>query len=167
MLSIIITRWILSLIFIFLIHPLSLGFTILLQTIIISLCTGLLNLDFWFSYILFLIIVGGILVLFIYITRIASNEKFKFSFKITLFFFFFLLTIIILRFSDNHFLMINISDYNFNNQSIFYSNNLSISKYINFPRILVIVIIMIYLLLTLIAIVKITQSKTGPLRTRI
>ena len=28
----------------------------------------------WFSYILFIIIIGGILVLFIYITRLASNE---------------------------------------------------------------------------------------------
>nr|AEP27494.1 NADH dehydrogenase subunit 6 [Strophosoma melanogrammum] len=163
----IMTSWILSLIFMFLMHPLSLGFTILLQTIIISLCTGLLNLDFWFSYILFLIMVGGMLVLFIYMTSIASNEKFKFSFKMTLFFFFFLLTIIILSFSDNHFLMMNMSDYNFNNQSIFYSNNLSMSKYMNFPSMLVMVMMMIYLLLTLIAIVKITQSKTGPLRTSI
>ena len=30
--------------------------------------------DFWYSYILFIIIIGGILVLFMYITRLASNE---------------------------------------------------------------------------------------------
>jgi hypothetical protein len=37
---------------------------------------------FWFSYILFIIIIGGILVLFIYITRLASNEIFISSNKI-------------------------------------------------------------------------------------
>jgi len=35
-----------------------------------------------FSYILFIIIIGGILVLFIYITRLASNEIFSPSNKI-------------------------------------------------------------------------------------
>jgi hypothetical protein len=37
---------------------------------------------FWCSYILFIIIIGGILVLFIYITRLASNEIFSPSKKI-------------------------------------------------------------------------------------
>ena len=32
---------------------------------------------FWVSYILFIMIIGGILVLFIYITRLASNEIFS------------------------------------------------------------------------------------------
>jgi hypothetical protein len=37
---------------------------------------------FWFSYYPFIIIIGGILVLFIYITRLASNEIFSPSNKI-------------------------------------------------------------------------------------
>jgi hypothetical protein len=37
---------------------------------------------FWFSYILFIIIIGGILVLFIYITRLASKEIFSPSNKV-------------------------------------------------------------------------------------
>ena len=37
---------------------------------------------FWCSYILFIIIIGGILVLFMYITRLASNEIFSPSNKI-------------------------------------------------------------------------------------
>jgi len=37
---------------------------------------------FWVSYILFIIIIGGILVLFIYISRLASNEIFSPSNKI-------------------------------------------------------------------------------------
>jgi len=38
--------------------------------------------DFLFSYILFIIIIGGILVLFIYITRLTSNKIFRPSTKI-------------------------------------------------------------------------------------
>ena len=37
---------------------------------------------FWVSYILFIIVIGGILVLFIYTTRLASNEIFSPSNKI-------------------------------------------------------------------------------------
>ena len=37
---------------------------------------------FWCSYILFIIIIGGLLVLFTYITRLASNEIFSPSNKI-------------------------------------------------------------------------------------
>jgi hypothetical protein len=37
---------------------------------------------FWVSYILFIIIIGGILILFIYITRLASNKIFSPSNKI-------------------------------------------------------------------------------------
>jgi hypothetical protein len=37
---------------------------------------------FWFSYILFIIIIGKILVLFIYITRLATNAIFFPSNKI-------------------------------------------------------------------------------------
>nr|UYI30950.1 NADH dehydrogenase subunit 6 [Ceratosoma sp. HG0001] len=36
--------------------------------------------SFWFSYILFLVYVGGLLVLFIYICLVSSNYPFKFSF---------------------------------------------------------------------------------------
>nr|AUJ21243.1 NADH dehydrogenase subunit 6 [Hypselodoris bullocki] len=35
--------------------------------------------SFWFSYVLFLVYVGGLLVLFIYICLVSSNYPFKFS----------------------------------------------------------------------------------------
>merc|ERR1739838_23170 len=60
-----------------LVHPLAIGLALLFQTILICCTTGLSNLSFWFSYILFLIFLGGILVLFIYVTSLASNEMFK------------------------------------------------------------------------------------------
>jgi len=62
-------------------HPLAMGLILLIQTIFICLLRGLLIKSFWFSYILFLIFIGGILVLFIYVTSLASNEIFSFSIK--------------------------------------------------------------------------------------
>merc|ERR1712198_806681 len=66
----------LSLFFTRLSHPLAIGLALLSQTILICLITGLSSSSFWFSYILFLIFLGGILVLFIYVTSLASNEMF-------------------------------------------------------------------------------------------
>lgn len=57
-------------------HPVSLGLILILHTLLIRIVTGLTGGRFWFSYILFLVFLGGVLVLFIYITSLASNEKF-------------------------------------------------------------------------------------------
>ena len=58
------------------------GLILLIQTIIVCLIRGKIYRRFRFSYILFIIIIGGRLVLFIYITRLASNEIFSPSNKI-------------------------------------------------------------------------------------
>jgi NADH-ubiquinone oxidoreductase chain 6 len=57
------------------------GLVLLIQTLIVALLTGVLASSFWFSYILFLVFLGGMLVLFIYVTRLASNEMFSISAK--------------------------------------------------------------------------------------
>nr|UOU85107.1 NADH dehydrogenase subunit 6 [Nigrobaetis niger] len=69
----------LSLVFMVLTHPISMGLMLILQTLLIGLITGLTNNYFWFSYILFLVFLGGVLVLFVYMTSLASNEKFEFN----------------------------------------------------------------------------------------
>nr|YP_010305217.1 NADH dehydrogenase subunit 6 [Philonthus spinipes]ULT46834.1 NADH dehydrogenase subunit 6 [Philonthus spinipes] len=152
----------LSSIFIFLSHPLSMGITLLIQTILIAIITGLMNVNFWFSYILFLIMIGGMLVLFIYMTSIASNEKFKFSNLI----FFTLTTLmmvsfLIYLFSDNLiFSMMNFS----NTLGTNYSFTMNLSKFFNYPTNIILFMIIIYLFITLIAVVKITNINFGPLR---
>nr|YP_010278739.1 NADH dehydrogenase subunit 6 [Apachyus feae]UKE80571.1 NADH dehydrogenase subunit 6 [Apachyus feae] len=59
-------------------HPLSLGLILATQTLLIAMLLGVLNSFFWFSYILFLVYIGGILVLFMYMASLASNELFSF-----------------------------------------------------------------------------------------
>lgn len=64
-------------IFISLSHPIALGLSLIIHTLLVRAATGLAGGHYWFSYILFLVFLGGVLVLFIYITSLASNEKFS------------------------------------------------------------------------------------------
>nr|ATN23540.1 NADH dehydrogenase subunit 6 [Pseudocolaspis sp. EMHAU-15071004] len=142
-------------------HPLSMGFNILLFTITIALSTGLMNSTFWFSYILFLVLIGGLLILFIYMTSIASNEKFKFSTKLVMIN---LMTIMMsfLLLKNNFDFKMKIKDMN----QYMDLMNLSMTNLKYFSPSLTIILIsaMAYLLITLIMIVKITKKNKGPIR---
>lgn len=150
-------------------HPITIGFILLIQTILNCLITGFITKRFWFSYILFLIFIGGMLILFIYMASLASNEKLKFNpliiIKINLLILTILSTYIIL----DKFYIINYFDNSdiriFSNQTFLINeNHLSLSKIYDSPNNFIIILIINYLLLTLIIIVKITNLFQGPLR---
>nr|ASY98436.1 NADH dehydrogenase subunit 6 [Hestiasula hoffmanni] len=153
----------LSIIFLLLNHPLSMGLILLLQTILLSLISGFMSVSFWFSYVLLLIYLGGMLVLFMYVTSLASNEMFLYSNKI-------LLVIII-----TPFIFICIYYFNFiyplnsyeNMENSLLSNmptNNFLLKMYNQPINTITILIASYLFLTLIAVVKIINIYKGPLR---
>nr|ARH54023.1 NADH dehydrogenase subunit 6 [Stricticollis tobias] len=149
----------LSITFLFMTHPLSMGIVLLLQTIVIALITGDMCLNFWFSYILFLILIGGMLILFIYMTSIASNEKFSLNFKMIIPT---IMSVLFLWF-------MNISwkpEYSNQETSALQENNLIpfLVKYIHFPTNMITIMMIIYLLITLIMTIKIIKSSKGPLR---
>nr|AMW68083.1 NADH dehydrogenase subunit 6 [Podallea sp. YW-2016] len=149
-------------------HPLSMGLNLMIQTIFISIICGLLNYTYWFSYILFLIMIGGMLVLFIYMTSLASNELFSFSmnnFMKMIFMFFILLSISLLIFNNNFILLKNMDTSKFNYDMIInMENQLNLIKLYNNPSMNITLLMIIYLLLTLIIIVKITNINYGALR---
>nr|QVM79202.1 NADH dehydrogenase subunit 6 [Tsivoka simplicicollis] len=156
--------WIMSTLFLFLNHPLSFGLTLLIQTFIVSMITGLMNFNFWFSYILFLVMVGGMLILFIYMTSIASNEKFKFSSMIFLMVLS-LLSLTLMSFFLDSLLPSNLlTSMDLTNQNILFTNQFSLTKFLNWPMNFLLATIIIYLLITLIMVVKITKIQYGPLR---
>nr|ATN23488.1 NADH dehydrogenase subunit 6 [Bruchus sp. EMHAU-15071302] len=164
MTSLLLMMWTLSIMFMFMNHPLSLGMILLLQTTFVSLVTGTMNYNFWFSYILFLIMIGGMLILFIYMTSIASNEKFKFSSKLMMFFIINMMLLIFFMIIDQYFFNFNMSTYDFIQFNDLKMNNFSLSKYFNYPNNMILYMMIIYLLLTLIMVVKITNIQYGPLR---
>nr|YP_003204835.1 NADH dehydrogenase subunit 6 [Macrogyrus oblongus]ACO92548.1 NADH dehydrogenase subunit 6 [Macrogyrus oblongus] len=160
----------LSFTFLFMKHPLSMGFILLIQTIIISMITGFMTYSYWFSYILFLIMLGGMLVLFIYMTSLASNELFSYSSKLSMTIFFFILIFITLFLIIDKMNLIpmikNSSFMEMNNSIMFMKNELlvSLNKIYNKPNFMITIILINYLFLTLIAVVKITNINQGPLR---
>nr|WGO58039.1 NADH dehydrogenase subunit 6 [Rhabdoblatta ecarinata] len=142
-------------------HPLAMGLILLLQTVMITMITGLLTQSFWFSYVLFLIFLGGMLVLFIYVTSLASNEMFSLSTKLIIFMMFMLPMMFFLIYFMSTNLM-NQETMNF----MMYNNmtSLSLIKLYNFPTSIITIMLASYLFLTLIAVVKITNIFVGPLR---
>lgn len=130
-----------------------------------SLLCGIIYYTYWFSYILFLVIIGGILILFIYITSLASNELFNLNvnnFFITLFIF--LLILLISYFYDNFLFLIKNFEINSISTLINNENAYNLIKLYNNPTINITIIVINYLLLTLIIVVKITDISYGPLR---
>nr|YP_010730267.1 NADH dehydrogenase subunit 6 [Ceromasia rubrifrons]WEG23082.1 NADH dehydrogenase subunit 6 [Ceromasia rubrifrons] len=159
--------FIFNFLFMFMKHPLTMGLTLLIQTMLISSMIGIITKTFWFSYILFLVFLGGMLVLFIYVISLASNEMFSLSIKLmiislVMFTILFMLLIInktlLLQYKN----MEMLSLYNLNSYII--ENSLSINKLYNYPTNMLTILLMNYLLITLIAIVKITKLFKGPLR---
>nr|WCB98538.1 NADH dehydrogenase subunit 6 [Bactrocera umbrosa] len=158
-----------SLIFIQMSHPLAMGLMLLIQTLLICLITGLMAKSFWFSYILFLIFLGGMLVLFIYVTSLASNEMFSLSMKLTttcttIMF----IALFIASFMDKPSVSSFIQNlemqplYNLNLSTP--ENSMNLHKLYNYPTNLITIMLMNYLLITLIAVVKITKLFYGPIR---
>nr|QAY82077.1 NADH dehydrogenase subunit 6 [Hyphasis sp. REN-2018] len=144
-------------------HPLSYGLILLIQVIMTAMFCGLLS-NFWYSYIFFLIMIGGILILFIYMTSIASNEKFKLNNKFMLTIMIMLSLLIMLILIDKFYInfLINTQEMSLiNNQ---YNYKFSMNKYFNKNQNYLMMMMMIYLFITLIATVKITNYPYGTLR---
>nr|YP_009512540.1 NADH dehydrogenase subunit 6 [Parum colligata]AXJ93094.1 NADH dehydrogenase subunit 6 [Parum colligata] len=154
----------------FLSHPLSMGFMILTQTLLTCILSGMFIKTYWFSYILFLTFLGGLLVLFIYVSSIASNEMFFISNNMKLIFIIFILMLIITQFIffknlnwmnlNNNSEMNNLFNFLFLNNE----NKINLNKLYNNYSSMLMMLLIIYLFITLIAIVKITNIFYGPLR---
>nr|YP_009487768.1 NADH dehydrogenase subunit 6 [Anopheles parvus]AWB98625.1 NADH dehydrogenase subunit 6 [Anopheles parvus] len=150
-------------------HPLSMGLMLLVQTFLTCLITSIYVKTFWFSYILFLIFLGGMLILFIYVTSLSSNEMFSMSFNLVM------LTLLIFFISTTLFLfmdkslmdqfILNMEMQKMSNlTNLINENILSLNKMYNFPTNIITLLLINYLFLTLLVTVKITKKFYGPLR---
>ena len=143
----------------------SIGLILLIQTFIVSLFRGLILFTFWFSYILVLIFLGAILILFIYISSLAPNQEFKVSSSI----FFIVFVLLILSFAslviDPLLLQTAYSKIDsFSKALISHTPSWSLSIIYNRHTSLITCLIILYLLLTLIVVVKVVHPFFGPLR---
>nr|YP_009003917.1 NADH dehydrogenase subunit 6 [Humphaplotropis culaishanensis (nomen nudum)]AHI51874.1 NADH dehydrogenase subunit 6 [Humphaplotropis culaishanensis (nomen nudum)] len=149
-------------------HPMSMMMFIIIQTLLIGLTAGTLMESFWLSYILFLTFLGGMLVLFIYITSIASNEMFQLKSISVIFtgitWLILTTTLILLDKSMYIDLSKNSDSYITNNIMNYQEMSMSLSKIYNNPTFMITMMMMIYLFLALLAVVKITNINQGPIR---
>nr|WGL40302.1 NADH dehydrogenase subunit 6 [Dendroctonus valens] len=157
--------WMTSIMFISLNHPLTLGGILLMQTIMTSVASGFLYYNFWFGYIIFLVMISGLLIMFIYMTSIASNEKFKMPKMYPMALMLILMPVSSILFMMMDSLMSNlINNLEHTNIMSLALNNMSLNKFYNPPFLWISMALMMYLLLTLFVIVKITGTTNGPLR---
>nr|YP_010946359.1 NADH dehydrogenase subunit 6 [Balta vilis]WGO57077.1 NADH dehydrogenase subunit 6 [Balta vilis] len=141
-------------------HPMTMGLLLLVQTTLSSMMSGMLSQTFWFPYILMLIFLGGMMVLFIYVTSIASNEMIQMSMKMTMTI---SITLLVMMLMVNYYPEMNNQETN--NMMFINSNTLNnMMKLYNNSTNMITVMMASYLFITLIAIVKITNIFKGPLR---
>nr|QVJ97794.1 NADH dehydrogenase subunit 6 [Macrophya dolichogaster] len=149
--------------------PLFMGLLLLIQTMMITLMSGILSLNFWYSYILFLIMIGSMLILFIYISSLSSNQKFLFNKNSIYLNLMMMMMILISLYKLNFFLMSNSDTVSLFNIEL--NNNLnlkmSMNKLYNIPTNKIMFMLINYLMLTLFIVVKITNINMGPLRKNI
>lgn len=155
---------ILILLFPLLNHPLSMGLNILILTILFSVSISIEISNTWISYALVLVLLGGLLVIFIYVSLLASNELFK-SNNYT----FILITSVVFLFTL-FFLLTNLHEFSSRSSNFRPFQDLNLQNYEWLSQLYSLELwsltslLIIYLLLTLIAVVRITKNDFSSLR---
>nr|YP_009472931.1 NADH dehydrogenase subunit 6 [Macrosaldula sp. PJ-2017]AST10161.1 NADH dehydrogenase subunit 6 [Macrosaldula sp. PJ-2017] len=165
MLMIMFIIFLMTVLFLFMKHPLSMGIVLILQTIMISMFTGTLIKSFWFSYMLVMILLSGALVLFIYMASIASNEKFYSSTKLTMTMTMFMMITIIMYFMIDEILKNNISD-SINNFFMENNQTTTLIKMFNLQNMQMTLMLVVYLLFTMIVVTYNVNIYEGPMRAK-
>nr|YP_009115082.1 NADH dehydrogenase subunit 6 [Isognathotermes ugandensis]AIZ68268.1 NADH dehydrogenase subunit 6 [Isognathotermes ugandensis] len=140
-------------------HPMAMGMLLLMQTTLVCLISGTMYKSFWFSYILFMIMIGGMLVLFMYMTSLASNEMFSPSNK--------MLTITLMTLPILTFMMPNTTNNKeMNMHETMMENEIMTTTTVMYNQMMgtMTTLLVLYMLMTLIVVVNIINVSSGPLR---
>nr|QBZ38144.1 NADH dehydrogenase subunit 6 [Muirodelphax atratus] len=143
-------------------HPISMGTLLMIQSMLTSMMTILFTKNSWYSMILFVTFSSGLMIMFMYMSSISSNEKFYWSIKLTTL----LILILGIFFSTK-------MDYNFlfkhkwTEQLLKFEENeekKAISKIISSNKILLFYNVTLLILITLVSISNLINSFEGPLK---
>nr|YP_009527968.1 NADH dehydrogenase subunit 6 [Ornithodoros sonrai]AYN50621.1 NADH dehydrogenase subunit 6 [Ornithodoros sonrai] len=135
----------LSTLFLSSLHPISMLMIMISTTIYLMLIIYMMMKHSWLSLIITLLMLGGLLVIFLYITSLTPNKKFILSNK------FFMFIPLIILIDSNTPLYTNFS-------------NLMISSIFNIDKTPILFFMLTYLLLTLLVIMKMINSMLSPLK---
>lgn len=139
------------------------GIILFLQTLNLIILIGKIFYSFWFSYIIFLVFIGGLFILFIYIISLTYNNKFfsinylkYFSIIFSIGLIYYLLIKIFFFINNETEIILNIKE-----------NYLNSLKFYNFPNNYINIILIIFLLILIIIVIKITNFYSGPIKTKL
>lgn len=145
--------------------PFTIGLILLIQTSLISVTSGILNIRFWYSYIIFLIFLGRLLIIFIYVSRLISNVKFLFNKWIIInIVIIILIFILIINYNKVNSILEDTIKFSYIEINKNLLTKISLNKLFNKPNFIISFIIINYLFITLIIVVKISNINLGSLR---
>nr|YP_010164881.1 NADH dehydrogenase subunit 6 [Jesogammarus hinumensis]QRN71586.1 NADH dehydrogenase subunit 6 [Jesogammarus hinumensis] len=143
--------------------PLALASLVITQTMLISLSSFITFKTPWFSFILMMLFISGMMIIFVYVSSLASNEQTMMKTNYTPLFLVlapFLLTLCAYNTSNN---------LNTTNITTLVEDQFNITALLNYkiytnPIMTLTLTLIIYLLLALVVVVSITSNTKGPLR---
>nr|YP_009351752.1 NADH dehydrogenase subunit 6 [Noditermes cristifrons]AQP30543.1 NADH dehydrogenase subunit 6 [Noditermes cristifrons] len=140
-------------------HPLAMGLMLLIQTTTVCLISGTMYSSFWFSYILFMIMIGGMLVLFMYMTSLASNEMFSPSNKM-------LMTMLMMLPLLMYLMPTTTNNKEMNVHETMMESEITTTTTVMYNQMMgtMTTLLVLYMLMTLIVVVNIINVSKGPLR---
>lgn len=147
----------------FYIHPITIISLILIYSIFTCICITLWSFNYIYSIIIFLIIIRGILIIFLYFTRLISNEQQKISFYKIIFLRSILTFIIIYK----TILIYESSQWSLEKLSLLHLKNCLFQylfKLYDYPNNYITIICILFLLISLFLIIKIRSIKSSTLR---
>nr|YP_008081175.1 NADH dehydrogenase subunit 6 [Sogatella furcifera]AGH29096.1 NADH dehydrogenase subunit 6 [Sogatella furcifera]AGH29108.1 NADH dehydrogenase subunit 6 [Sogatella furcifera]QVO59331.1 NADH dehydrogenase subunit 6 [Sogatella furcifera]UXN45377.1 NADH dehydrogenase subunit 6 [Sogatella furcifera]UXN45390.1 NADH dehydrogenase subunit 6 [Sogatella furcifera] len=143
-------------------HPISLGSLLMIQSISTSILTIILTKNSWYSMILFITFSSGLMIMFMYMSSISSNEKFSWSTKISGFLILSLTMICLIKMDK-----IFIFNHNWMEKKIYFMENeeiKSIYKNLNSNKFFIFTLVTLLILISLISVSNLISSFEGPLK---
>nr|YP_010502885.1 NADH dehydrogenase subunit 6 [Exitianus nanus]UXD78662.1 NADH dehydrogenase subunit 6 [Exitianus nanus] len=139
--------------------PMTMGMLLMIQTMVSTLIISKSMDSSWIPMVMFLMFIGGLLILFMYMSSIASNEKFTPNIK--------MLTIMIIALViPLEELMTEVSNNNIMAESYLTKESTSMTKIYNKKTMWITIMLFLYLFLTMIVVSKIIKIHKGPLRAK-
>nr|YP_010878970.1 NADH dehydrogenase subunit 6 [Batracomorphus extentus]WHE42622.1 NADH dehydrogenase subunit 6 [Batracomorphus extentus] len=145
---------------VFMKNPMSIMILMITKTSLVSIMMNFMSNSSWFPMMFFLMMVGGLLIIFSYMTSTVSNEKFKFKMNLTLMMFMFI-TIPM----ETNLLNELIEEKEMLTTKIDLMK-MSVSKLYNFKSMQMSMLLIFYLFMTMIMVSKLIMKTMGPLRTK-
>nr|ARH10742.1 NADH dehydrogenase subunit 6 [Chaetosiphella stipae] len=156
---ILITNLIISMMFMSMKSPLSSNLLILIQSIMLTMMINLINKTSWIAFMLIILYIGGLMIIFLYISSIAFNEiNFNKNFM-SMFIKMTLIYILIMMIKNN----LILENFNYENNYIFEDNFYLLNMFF-IPNYYMIYFIIMILFFMLILIIWMLKNNKGPIR---